>query len=261
MKALRVTLPKISRPEDFKHLLWRRHADSNWWDGCRPELIGTDGRVVRRLCSQHRHIAFQAFEDVESALEITNKIEASVAQGVALLGYSMFAQNDAVAILHTASGLEPGWVAFPHKKSSASTVPTLPMRVAELPKLRLVGGAELTHRDGTLTLEAALEQRGQSFAASEHSFNIVEHIKGWEIRGMVGRGEEARQLRLVNKGAEAEIKRADDQRLTGRFPLNEAIWKEFQEDSSFRVWFLVQFDRELFCLPDDWLKFWMQIEL
>jgi hypothetical protein len=256
-----VALGKIKRPEDFKHLLWRQHPDSASWDGCRPELIATDGRVVRRLSSQHQHIAFQAFEDAESAREIASKIEASVSKGVALLGYSMFAKNEAVAILHTASGLEPGWVAYPHKKSSSSTVPTLPLRVAEMPKLRLVGGADTSWSEGKLHLECALEQRGQTFAESEHAFNIVDHIKEWEVWGRTGRGDDAKKLRLVNKHAEPKIRRVGDRRLDGTFPIDEVIWREFEDAPGFRLWFLVQFDRELFCLPDDWLQFSLHVEI
>jgi hypothetical protein len=256
-----VALGKISRPEDFKHLLWRRHPDSGSWDGCRPELIATDGREVRRLSSQPQHIAFQVFEDEPSARDITHKIEASVAQGVALLGYSMFARNDAVAILHTAPGLEPGWVAFPHKRSTSSTVPTLPMRVADLPKLRLVGGAELGWARGKPHLECALEQRGTSFIESDFGFNIIDHIKGWEIRGRVGRGEDAKKVRMVRKNAEPKIRRVNDLRLAAQFPLDEVMWHEFGREPGFKLWFLVQFDRELFCLPDDWLQFWLHVEI
>ena len=68
-------MSKALRSADFKHLLWRRHPDANWWKSGRPEIIATDGREVRRLSSQHQHIAFQAFEDSRAAHDIASKIE------------------------------------------------------------------------------------------------------------------------------------------------------------------------------------------
>lgn len=241
--------------------MWRRHPDPSWWDGYRPEILATDGREVRRMTSQHQHIAFQAFEDVPSARDIASKIEASVAQGVALMGYSMFSQHQAVAILHTADGLDPGWVAFPHLRTTASTTPTLPMSVADLPKLRVVGGAEVRWSGKELTLDAALEQRGDRFAQGPFAFNIIHHVKSWEIRGTTSREVgPAKPLRLMRRGATAEIQRIHDLRLAGRFPLDPVIWREFEDDPTFRLWFVVTFDRELFCLPDDWLRFWFEVE-
>ena len=255
-------LGKAQHSADFKHLLWRRHPDPAWWDSSRPEILATDGRIVRRLTSQHQHIAYQAFQDTDAATDIASKIEASVAEGVALMGYSMFAQHDAVAILHTADGLAPGWVAFPHKRTSSSTVPTLPLHVAEMPKLRLVGGAELKWSGGELLIDAVLEQRGDRFAKGPFAFNILEHVQTWELRGQVRSVDgAARPLRLVRRDADSEIRRAHDLRLAARFPIDTAIWREFESDSSLEIWFVVAFDRELLCLPDDWLRFWMQVEL
>lgn len=252
---------KAARSADFKHLLWRRHPDDTWWDGCRPEILASDGRVVRRLSSQHQHISFQAFEDQNSARDVCDKIEASVAQGVALMGYSMFSQHEAVAILHTADNLDPGWVAFPHRRTNSSTVPTLPLTVADVPKLRIVGGAEVRWASGDTVLDAALEQRGERFAKTPFAFNALDHVSSWEIWGRVGRGADTKQLRLVKRGEEPHIRRVSDQRLGGRFPLDPVIWREFQAEPTFKLWFLVTFDRELLCLPNDWLRFWMQVEL
>lgn len=255
-----MSLGKISRPEQFKHLLWRRHPDPTSWDGCRPEILATDGREVRRLSSQHQHVAFQSFEDENAARDIIEKIEASVAHGMALVGYSLFSGHEAVAILHTAAGLDPGWVAFPHKKTTSSTIPTLPLAVANMPKLRVVGGADIAWSGGKPYLNAALEQRGEAFKATQQAFNIMNHVIGWEVRARVSR-DEPREVRIVGKKAEPEIHRASDTRLVGKFPIDEVIWREFSQDPTFKLWFIVQFDRELFCLPDDWLKFWLQVDM
>lgn len=256
-----MALGKIARPDQFKHLLWRRHPDPASWQGCRPEILATNGREVRRLSSQHQHIAFQSFEHPGSARDIVNKIESSVAHGVALLGYSMFSEHEAVAILHTGAGLDPGWVAFPHKRGSSSTIPTLPLAVATMPKLRLVGGAEASWAGGTLHLEAALEQRGESFKATDAAFDIISHITGWSVGATVGRDDKAREIHVAKKRSEPTIQRVSDSRLVGRFELDATLWREFSEDPTFRLWFIVEFDRELFCLPADWLRFWLQIEV
>lgn len=253
-------LTKISKPEDFKHLLWRRHPDSASHGGFRPEILATDGRTVRRLSSQHQYISYQEFEDRNSAEQIASKIETSVMQGVALLGYSMFTDHEALAILHTASGLEPGWVAFPHKRSQSSAVPTLPMSVADVPKLRLVGGASTKYEHRGHVLKGALEQRGGTFLNSRYAFNILDHVETWSIAGRVGR-EPAKEIRLQLKKTEPTLKRVSEFRLEGTFELDEALFTAFKDDPSFRVWFIVQFSKDLFCLPGDWLRFWLHVEL
>ncbi len=242
-------------------MLWRGHHDMTSWDNCRPELLATDGREVRRLVSLSNHIAFQAFDHEASGREIVTKVERSVAQGVALVGYSMLSGNEAIAILHTAPGLQPGWVAYPHRKSSASTtVTTLPLAVANIPKLRLIGGAKAEWHKGETVLEAALEQRGQSFLASQFAFNIIEHVQSWELRATQGRGDTAKSLKVLKRKVEPEISRSGEFRLQGVFTLDEMIWKEFADREDFHLYFVVEFDQELACLPADWSRFWFRVE-
>ena len=150
---------RLTNSERFKHFIWKRHPHAKSWNNALPEVIATDGRLVRRLVSQPQYIYFQVFSDTGTAQTVAERVENSVSQGVALLGYSMFADNAAVAILHTGDANEPGWVAFPHRRLDASQIPTMPIRVADEPKLRLVGGANIAWSSGKRVIHAALEQR------------------------------------------------------------------------------------------------------
>ena len=253
-------MSKIERTDQFKHMVWRRHPDAGWLDECRPELVASNGNRVRRLSSQQGYIAFQVFDDSRSGREIVEKVEASVSRGVGLMGYSMFSSHPAVAILHTSEGLKPGWVAYPHQRAEPSAVPTLPLHVANMPQLRLVGGADVKWVSGSMVMDCLLEQRGDRFAKSEHGFNITAHICDWEMRGQVGRGENRRALRLARRGADSVIRRTSETQLAARFQLDELAWNEYQNDDSLEVWFIISFDRELMCLPEDWLRFPVRIE-
>jgi len=252
---------KLPRSADFEYLLWKRHAAPSAYHGSLPELIASDGLHVRRMISQQHHIAFQAFEDADTARKITSRIERSVSRGAALLGYAMFSDSDAVAIMHTGRGLEPGWLALPFPHQDARRLPTLPLRVAKLPKLRLVGGATLGWAKGELSLKIALEQRGSEFLDSPEAFNILEHIRSVRPVARVTHDGEGRELRLVSKKEDPPLERAGVFRLEAAFPVDDVIVREFGEDPSFRVWLVIRFDQELFCLPEDWLGFWLGVEL
>lgn len=248
---------KFQRSAKFKHLLWRRHRDDAWLHGCRPEILASDGQQVRRLTSQPQHIALQTLNDEPSAIQTAQKIEASVSQGVALMGYSMFDHHDAVAILHTAPDLEPGWVAFPHRRTSNSLVPTLPHAVADAPTIRLACAAALKWHKGKLHIAGLIEQREDEGVGN---FNLAAHVREWSVSAWCGAAGEARELSIcrdVYTIAEPPTGGA----LRHIFLVDEVVWRMYEADPSLTVWFTLRFDRELFCLPDDWLRLWTQVAL
>lgn len=248
---------RFQRSAKFTHLLWRRHPDPRWLHGCRPEIVASDGQQVRRLSSQVNSLALQTLTDEQAALETARKIEASVSQGVALMGYAMFEQHDAVAILHTAPGLEPGWVAFPHRRTPASLMPTLPTTISDSPTIRLACTAELKWRSGKLTLDGLLESRSDDGAAAE--VNLAAHVREWSVSGRVIDGGEPRELLICRETFEVMTPTLGA--LQHSFVIDEPIWREYETDPSFSVWFTLRFDRELFCLPDDWLRLWAQAQI
>lgn len=254
---------KLARSEAFKHFLWRRHEDPQALHGHLPELVATDGRTVRRMVGQGEHVSFQCFEDSTTARNVVQSIESSVASGVALLGYAMFASEPSLAVLHTGEGLQPGWIAFPNNRQRGrSQHPTLPIRLVDAPKLRLVAGARLTWRSGKPFVEAALEQAGESFWGSDDAFALLDHLVGWELHARVGVGAAARDLSLQPRRVEPDaIRRPHARRAERCFAVDEAIWSQFAGEPGFRAWFTVEFDRELFCLPADWMRFWLSVKI
>jgi hypothetical protein len=254
-----LSVGKLKDSTNFKHLVWKRHADSKAWEGALPELVATDGHLVRRLISDTQHIYFQQFEDPNTGKVLQGRVELSVEEGIALLGYSMFTDVETVAILHTGDALEPGWIAFPFTKKSRSAVPTMPIRVASFPKARLVGGASVRWEKSARVIKAAVEQRGQSFLESPHAFNMIEHLTKWELRARVG--ADGREVKLVKSAEPRDLKRTEEFRLEGTFDVDDVILREFRDDPTLKIWFVVTFDRELFCLPDDWLTFWLNVEM
>lgn len=250
---------KLKFSQNFKHLVWKRHLDSKAWDGALPEVVATDGHTVRRLVSESQLIYFQEFDDPHTGKVVQERVEASVEEGIALLGYSMFTEVETVAILHTGEALEAGWIAFPFTQKSRSKIPTMPIRVASNPKARLVGGASVRWDSSNRIIKAALEQRGQSFLESQNAFNLIEHITHWELRAQVG--SENREIRLVDSAEPRDLVRPEQFRVEGTFDVDDVILREFRDDPTLKIWFVITFDRELFCLPEDWLTFWLQVEL
>lgn len=245
----------------FKHFLWKRHEHPHAWRQSLPELITSDGAIVRRLVSQSKYIYFQAFEDRDTASQIVDRVETSVASGMALLGYSMFADDAAVAILHMGQGEESGWVAFPHKRIERSVIPTLPLRVADFPKLRLVGGASLDRKNGKPRIVVALEQRGETFQSTEYAMNILEHVEEVTLMAKNGVGDDAKEVRLINRNEDVAFNRVSPFRIEAKFPVHEALVREFSEKADLSVWIRVQFDRKLISLPEDWRRFWMSVDV
>lgn len=254
-----MALGKLKLSQNFKHLVWKRHVDSKAWEGALPEVVATDGKTVRRLISESQLIYFQEFDDPGTGKVVQERVEASVDEGVALLGYSMFTEVETVAILHTGDQLEPGWIAFPFTQKSRSKIPTMPIRVAAIPKARLVGGASVLWKKSNRIIKAALEQRGQTFLDSEHAFNLLEHVVRWELRAQVG--SDGREIRLVESAEPRDLKRTDPFRMQGTFDVDDVILREFRHDPTLKIWFVITFDRELFCLPEDWLTFWLHVDL
>ncbi len=254
-----LSMGKQKDSDRFKHFMWRRHEDRNAWKTYRPEIVATDGAVVRRLVSQPQHIVFQSFRDAETSMRVISRIEQGIGRGVAMLGYSMFSDEEFVAILHTGEGFGSGWLAFPFETSKVN-FPTLPLSAANHPSLRLVGGANITNEGGTPIITAALEQRGERFKASEFAFNILEHVADWKIRARLGNGADAKTLRIISS-EELAPQRVEEFRLQVTARLDPVILREFEGENELEFFFEVLFDRELMCLPEDWLGHWFRVSV
>ncbi|MEZ4462092.1 MAG: hypothetical protein R3E66_20700 [bacterium] len=251
-------LDKIQNPEQFKHFVWRRHDDAQAWRGYRSEIVSTNGTDVRRISVQPFQIAFQQFTDIETSMRVINRIENGLGKGVAMLGYSMFASETSVAVLHTGQDLGPGWIAFPFSDQQGR-FPTMPISSTEIPMLRLVGGAHLV-TEGTPTIRAALEQRGSEFLKRKGAFNILAHLESWELVARLG-DDDTRILRLVDQAKPRVLTRPDPMRVATDFFLDPIIFREFAHDERLQLFHVIKLNREFMCLPEDWLTFSIRIEL
>jgi hypothetical protein len=255
---------RLTRAAEFKYFLWRRHKARRALRGSLPEVLATDGEVVRRLCSRRDHIVYQEFDDARTAAFMIERVEASATPGVAIAGYSMLKDQDSVAILHTAPDLKPGWAAFPQDawipRSDAQRI-TLPDNIKDIPRMRLVAGAGVYWMNRELVIHAALEQRGSSFARSRSAFNILDHLKSWRIATIAYRNGEQRVIEAARSPEPiGEVARVRPTRSEVSFAIEPSIYKEFKH-MDHQVWFELKFDRELFCLPEDWSSFWLSVDL
>ncbi len=253
-------LDKLEGSARFKHFIWRKHEDRNALDGYRPELMATDGAIMRRLVSHPHHLGFQEFDDQDGADRVVGKIENNIGQAVAMLGYSMFADESCVSILHTGSGLEPGWMAYPYDPINEG-YPTLPMRAADHPTLRLVGGGSWSNDGHGPIIRAALEQRGETFKQTRNAFNILKHVSSWKLLAQYGQNEDARRIRLVDESAPVIRKQTEAYRMTARFIVDPVIMKAYRNDPEFSIYFQIVLDSEFMCLPEDWLTFTFKVEI
>ena len=254
-------LESLERADQFKHFLWRRHLEVGPAQQALPEVIATDGRIVRRMIAKGAQITFQEFEDVVTSSALIDRIESSASPGVALVGYSMLKRNDALAVLHTGRDLEPGWLAFPDRRTgSSAALPTLPSQLAEYPRLRLIAGVNVAQEQRRLTLRAALEQRGSSFLSSPRAFAILDHLSGWRIRAVSGSGETAKPLEIAPDSEPLfGFQRTSALRSEACFELDAAIYHQ-RAKLGVHVWFELEFDRALFCLPSRWLRFPLYVQ-
>lgn len=247
---------RARRSEEFKHFICHRYIEND--DGPTREIFATDGCRIRRLGVFAQHISFQDFESTEIAAALVAAIEDPTAQKHAT-GYRLLRNEATVGMVHTADHLNPGWLTFPID-AAPLRLPKLRLQVAEAPALRLVGGMSVT--EGFVT--AVLEQRGNRYAQANANalFNIIHHIKGWSVTQDIS----DLQATLAD-GVSSDTKswetltgigspRHTEERLSQTFQLGST--KDLMTDS-FRV--LLELDRELFCLPREWLTFSLTLEL
>ncbi len=253
---------RLQRAHEFRYMLYRTNRTRHAWSGRLPEAMATDGTYIRRIFSEHQHLAFQMFEHQPTASNMIDGVESSVSPGVSLVGYSAIQDRERIAILYTGTQLQPGWVAFeqPHPES-ASSRPTLPPNIDRVPRLRVVAGAGLAWSNREMRIHAALEQRGNTFASSPFAFNILEHLVGREIRTVSFQDGVMHEVEVAKSPQPIEgFLRVSDTRVEGSFAIEPMVYREFRR-TKHKIWFVLTFDRGLFALPREWCRFWFEVEL
>lgn len=250
---------KLQHSLNHRHLIWRAHPKDRFFKGMSPEVISTDGSMVRRLVCARDLLAFQTFEHKDTAQNIIENIEASVEPGVSLMGYSTFQDHTRLAILYTGEDYLPGWVCF--GEGPRDELIPLPPNIDQVPRLRIIAGAKLSWSQRELVVQAALEQRGNSFAASVHAFDILEHVTSLELRAVSYEDGVQREVEIVKSPDPVhQLKLVGPTRLEASFALEPLVYREFRKQDR-QVWFVITFDRELFCLPEEWCSFWFEVDV
>jgi hypothetical protein len=249
---------KFQEAARFRHFLWRQHPGAVLNEHL-PEVVASDGYTVRRIVSRDHRVDFQVHDDPIMAASIVREIESSVGVGGAMLGYAMYSEGDTVAILRTGTDDHPSWLAIPHShvRRMESSFRTLPLRLPDIPKARLIGGVTLTPTGQGAEVRAALEQRGSTFFSSRFAFDLLRHIRSWELHATVERNGVTERIRLLRDPVLIKH-RVDWQRIEAFSVTDEWIHREYAQDPTLKMWFVVQFDTALFSLPQQWLRFWLQ---
>lgn len=239
-------MTKIQDAAQFKHsIAYRPKSDE---DGLQAEVFATDGSRIRRLSFFQHHIAFQEFQNIELAARLISALEDSETQTKAT-GYRLLTHEPCVGFVHTADGIQPGWMAFPLDNEVLKT-PSLRVQTNESPSLRIVGG--MKHAD---LLHCVLEERGDRFRKTVADLAILPHVKNWGVDQEVADISPTLESDLT----QAPVDWIELERLVGPTLAQNKLLASFRslkrEDldaKSFRH--TIELDRSLMCVPAEWLK-------
>jgi hypothetical protein len=248
---------------DFRHFLWRRHHQSRALNGFVSELLATDGHLVRRMVAEKGQLTYQQFVDARTADAIVGAVEAHASGDAGMLGYSMFGDADALAIVHTGEELAPGWLAFPYAnvRGRPSGIPTMPLLIEDIPTVRLCGGAQLGWSDCKLTLDVAIEQRVSLAEQIDEPIDVLDRLVDWRLETTVLKKGQASSVRLASQKASLDgIRRSSQQRVEASFFIDTSLLKQMEKREGLKAWFVLDFDRRLFCLPSEWCTWWFEMD-
>ena len=229
-----------------------------------PELLCTDGLTVRRMTAHGKHLVFQEFQDHSTASLIMERIDASVNSGVGMVGFALLEDHDALAILHTGHKLEPGWLSAPVHADTPGRppLPTLPMRVVDMPSLRIAGGARVSWAGGKFHIDAAVEQLGAGLETGDAPIHLLEHLVSWQLRITRPQSGRAVEVRLGAGALQCDdIGRHDPLRAETRFQIPRDLYPKLVGDGGHLVWFVLEFDPGLFCLPEPWRRWSILVDV
>ena len=104
--------PQEAQVVALTHMLRRLQPAHQAWAGALPEVVGTDGSLVRSLHCQARQLIYHESAAAQPAQRLRQQIERCVSSpGASLVGYSHFKNSQEVAFLRTGTNDQPGWIA------------------------------------------------------------------------------------------------------------------------------------------------------
>jgi hypothetical protein len=255
--------PRLSAAQ-FRYFLHagRTHAET----GTRRlgKLLGTDGQRVRSLRSRGTFLTFEQVEQPDIARHIVDTIEGEWEPEAPFFGYESLADVEQVAILSNGPDVDQPWAVFPCADHEMRTSELLESAVTEQEAIRqhLIGGARLAWQSGEPYIEAAIEERNWAADDTRRGDEVLDHIEKWELRATVDREQNGGEVGLIPDDDRAtEPRTPEARRLETSFLLDQVIFQNFADRDSFQVWFVLQFDRQLLPVPENWRRFWMAVDI
>ena len=190
---------------------------------------------------------------------IRKRIEGCVSNGSALVGYSVFSDIDVLAIMRTGRGNQSGWIALPYSKNSKVSFPTMPIQLAEHPTLKLGGKATVVRQGRGLDMNVVLRQEGRSFLEKPNAIDIFNHLEKIEMKAQI-RGAQRKKIRICRSPTPKTFRKINDT-VEATFEVDSAMLGTFGNDPGLSVWCILDFDMDFLCLPEEWRRFWMAIDL
>ncbi|MFB6373780.1 MAG: hypothetical protein ABEN55_11895 [Bradymonadaceae bacterium] len=260
-------MPQISDDRSRSRFQYHLHI---WSDhpatGARrlAELLATDGHLVRSLRSRGSFLTYEEVEAFKLGKDLVDTVEGEWEPEAPFFGFESLSDTEMVAILHDPHQLDEQWAVFPcldHRFTPGELTETA---VAANDGIRhhLIGGAEIGWSSGEPHLEAALEARSWRQRDVEGAVELLDHIESWELRATAERRGEIEDVGLSPQSERSvEPSAPSDGRLEAEFPIDQVIRQNFADHPSFQAWFVLQFDTDVFCVPENWRRFWMAIDL
>jgi hypothetical protein len=249
----------------FRYFLHARHTHSETGTRRLGELLGTDGQRVRSLRSRGTFLTFEQVEQPEIARHVVETIEGEWEPDAPFFGHESLADVEQVAILSNGPDADQPWAVFPCADQEMRTPELLESAVTEKEAIRqhLIGGARLAWQSGEPYIEAAMEERNwQKRGQLRGGDAVLEHIEQWELRATVDKQQPGEEVGLVPEPDRVtEPPGPEAGRLETSFLVDQVIFQNFADRDSFQAWFVLQFDRQLLPVPENWRRFWMAVDI
>lgn len=255
--------PRLSATR-FRYFLHARRPHPETGTRRLGELLGTDGQRVRSLRSRGTFLTFEQVEQAEIARHIVETIEGEWEPEAPFFGYESLADVEQVAILSNGPDADQPWAVFPCEDHEMRTPELLESAVTEREAIRqhLIGGARLAWQSGEPYIEAAIEGRNWEGDDPRGDDSVLGYVEQWELRATVDQEQTEEEIGLVPEDDRAtEPRPPESGRLETSFLLDQVIFQNFADRDSFQVWFVLQFDRQLLPVPENWRRFWMAVDI
>ena len=249
----------------FDYFLHAWRCDSETGLRRLAELFATDGKRVRSLRSRGSFLTYEELEAGEIARQIVDAIDREWVPESRLMGFESLSDHQRVAIMHQADSAEANWAVIPcdEEHFPAEALASTAFAAADARRQHLVAGTEVVWRSGRPHVQAALEVRSWDNSPVEQlGGRLLEGVGSVELRSTVDRADEPDEIGLVeSKHRRVAPSRTSEIRLEAEFPLDSVIFQNFRDDPTFQAWLVLEFDTEFICVPENWRRFWITVDL